>query len=178
MEFVIRSFPVWHTQSVHKHKYYYYNVHNIFPVIYSNFHYIFPCFYLERIPYLCPCKSHDWLFWYKISEYKYIVFVLFLTIIYTIVIYRVIHKSLRDFRPLQYSSWDGHAEGEHVNRGRDAPSFCPASAIPGSRNLLTSVGSWQTFLTHARHSQPMAVSQRTGSQSAGISCTTHELFCP
>jgi hypothetical protein len=33
--------------------------------------------------------------------------------------------SLRDFRPLRYSSRDGHAEGEHVNRGRDTPSFCP-----------------------------------------------------
>ena len=33
--------------------------------------------------------------------------------------------SLRDFRPLRYSSRDGHAEGEHVNRGRDIPSFCP-----------------------------------------------------
>jgi hypothetical protein len=33
-------------------------------------------------------------------------------------IYRVIHKSLRDFRSLQYSSRDSHAEGEHVNRGR------------------------------------------------------------
>ena len=40
--------------------------------------------------------------------------------------YRVIHKSLRDFRPLRYSSRDGHAEGEHVNRGRDTPSFCAA----------------------------------------------------
>jgi hypothetical protein len=38
--------------------------------------------------------------------------------------YRVIHKALRDFRPLRYSSRDGHAEGEHVNRGRDTPSFC------------------------------------------------------
>ena len=34
-------------------------------------------------------------------------------------IYRVIHKPLRDFRPLQYSSRDGHAEGEDVNIGRD-----------------------------------------------------------
>jgi hypothetical protein len=40
-------------------------------------------------------------------------------------LYRVIHKSLRDFRPLRYSSRDGHAKGEHVNRGRDTPSFCP-----------------------------------------------------
>ena len=40
-------------------------------------------------------------------------------------IYRVIHKSRRDFRPLRYSSRDDHAEGGHVNRGRDTPSFCP-----------------------------------------------------
>ena len=39
-------------------------------------------------------------------------------------IYRIIRKSVRDFRPLRYSSWVGHAEGEHVNRGRDTPSFC------------------------------------------------------
>jgi hypothetical protein len=39
--------------------------------------------------------------------------------------YRIIHKSLRDFRPLRYSSRDGEAEGEHVNRGRNTPSFCP-----------------------------------------------------
>ena len=46
-------------------------------------------------------------------------------------IYRVIHihKSLRDFRPLLYSSRDGHAEGEHVNRGRDTPSFCPTLQV-------------------------------------------------
>ena len=37
--------------------------------------------------------------------------------------------SLRDFRPLRYSSRDGHAEGEHVNRGRDTPSFCPATHV-------------------------------------------------
>jgi hypothetical protein len=38
--------------------------------------------------------------------------------------YRVIHKSLRAFRPLWYRSRDGHDKGEHVNRGRDTPSFC------------------------------------------------------
>ena len=94
--------------------------------------------------------------------------------------YRVIHKSLRDFRPLRYSSRDGHAEGEHVNRGRDTPSYCPTLQV---LDMLTSEGSWQTFLAHARQSRPMApaglfVSQRTGSHSAGIPCTTHELFCP
>jgi hypothetical protein len=38
-------------------------------------------------------------------------------------LYRVIHKSLWDFRPLRYSSRDGLTEGEHVNRGRDTPKF-------------------------------------------------------
>jgi hypothetical protein len=46
-----------------------------------------------------------------------------------IYIYRVIHKSLRDFRPLRYSSRNGHAEGVHVNRGRDTPSFCPTLQV-------------------------------------------------
>jgi hypothetical protein len=43
--------------------------------------------------------------------------------------YMVINKSLRDFRPLRYSNQDGHAEGEHVNRGRDTPSFCPTLQV-------------------------------------------------
>jgi hypothetical protein len=43
--------------------------------------------------------------------------------------YRVIHKSLRDFQPLRYSSRDGHAEGEHVNRGRETPGFCPTLQV-------------------------------------------------
>ena len=53
-------------------------------------------------------------------------------------LYRVIHKSLRDFRPLRYSSQDGHAEGEHVNRGRDTSSFCPTLQV---LDMLTSEGS-------------------------------------
>ena len=32
---------------------------------------------------------------------------------------------VRDFRLLRYSSRDGHAEGAHVNRGKDTLSFCP-----------------------------------------------------
>ena len=44
-------------------------------------------------------------------------------------LYRVIHKSFRDFRPLRYSSQDGHPKGEHVNRGRDTPSFCPTLQV-------------------------------------------------
>ena len=46
-----------------------------------------------------------------------------------IYIYSVIHKSLRDFRPLRYSSRNGHAEGEHVNRGRDTPRLCPTLQV-------------------------------------------------
>ena len=37
--------------------------------------------------------------------------------------------SLRDFQPLRYSNPDGHAEGEHVNRGRDTPSFYPTLQV-------------------------------------------------
>jgi len=44
-------------------------------------------------------------------------------------LYRVIYKSIRDFQPLRYSNRDGHAEGEHVNRGRDTPSFCPTLQV-------------------------------------------------
>jgi len=43
----------------------------------------------------------------------------------------VIHKSLRDFRPLRYSSRHGHAEGEHVKRGRGTHT-CNV----GGRNLI------------------------------------------
>jgi hypothetical protein len=42
---------------------------------------------------------------------------------------RIIHKSLRDVRPLRYSSRDGHAEGEHLNRGRDTASICPTLQV-------------------------------------------------
>jgi hypothetical protein len=64
---------------------------------------------------------------------------------HTLRIYRVIHKSLRDFRPLRYSSRDGHAEGEHVNRGRDPPSFCPTLQVLDMCTLgdATDVKFWQ-----------------------------------
>ena len=62
----------------------------------------------------------------------------FLAVTFTVIVnknykphelYRVIHKSHRDFRPLRYSSRDGHAEGEHVNRWINAPSFCPTLQV-------------------------------------------------
>jgi hypothetical protein len=46
-----------------------------------------------------------------------------------ILIYSVIHKSLREFRHLRYSSRDGQAEGKCVNRGRDTPTFCPTLQV-------------------------------------------------
>ena len=62
--------------------------------------------------------------------------------------YRVIRKSLRDFRPLRHSSRDGHAEGEHVNIGRDTPNFCPTLQVllphmlqVCGRNLITGLTS-------------------------------------
>jgi len=53
----------------------------------------------------------------------------------SVAIYRVIHKSLRDLRLLRYSSRDGDAEGEHVNRRRDIPSFCPTLQALDISNL-------------------------------------------
>ena len=54
--------------------------------------------------------------------------------------HRIIHKSLRDFRPLQYSSRDGNAEGEHVNRGRHTPSFCPTLQVLDMSTLGVCLG--------------------------------------
>jgi hypothetical protein len=51
-------------------------------------------------------------------------------------LYSVIRKSLRNVRPLRYSSRDGHAEGEHVNRGRNTASFCPTLKVLDSCFLL------------------------------------------
>ena len=53
--------------------------------------------------------------WYKFSR--------------MLAIYRVIRKSLRDFRPLRYSSRNGQAEGNYINRGRDTPIFCPTLQV-------------------------------------------------
>jgi hypothetical protein len=66
------------------------------------------------------------------------------------ILYRVIHKSLRDFRPLRYSSRDCHAEGEHVNRGGDTPSFCPTLLVLDMSTLgdVTDVNPVIKFLLH------------------------------
>jgi hypothetical protein len=89
-------------------------------------------------------------------------------------IYRVIHKSLRDFRPLRYSNRDGHAEGKHVNRGTDTP----ISVLPYRCSLFPHLVTWQmsnlTILANSktqnaflfpvyaiyRHDCPLAVNLR------------------
>ena len=68
-------------------------------------------------------------------------------------IYRVIHKSLRDFRPLRYSSREGHAEGEHVNRGTGTPSFCPTLQVleMSTHGDAADANSVIKFLPHTLH---------------------------
>ena len=67
--------------------------------------------------------------------------------------YRVIHKSLGDFRSLRYSIQDGHAEGEHVNRGRDTPIFCPTLQLLDMSTLgdATDVNPVIKSLPHTLH---------------------------
>ena len=67
--------------------------------------------------------------------------------------YRVTCKSFRYFRLLQYSSRDGHAEGEHVNRGKDTPSFCPTLQVLDISTLgdVADVNPVNKFLPHTLH---------------------------
>ena len=62
-------------------------------------------------------------------------------------------KSFRDFRPLRYSSRDGHVEGEHVNRGRDTPNFCPTLQVLDMSTLgdAADVKPVIKFLPHTLH---------------------------
>ena len=65
----------------------------------------------------------------------------------------VVHNSLRDFRPLRYSIRDGHAEGEHFNRGRDTASFCPTLQVLDMSTLgdATDVNLVIKFLPYTLH---------------------------
>ena len=58
--------------------------------------------------------------------------------------------SFRDFRPLRYSRRDGHAEGEHVNRGIDTPNLCPTLQVFDMSTLgdAAVVNSLIEFLPH------------------------------
>ena len=55
---------------------------------------------------------------------------------------------------MQYSRRDGHAEGEHVNGGRDTPSFCPTLPVLGMSTLgdVADVNPVIKFLPHTLHS--------------------------
>jgi hypothetical protein len=74
--------------------------------------------------------------------------------------HRIIHKSLQDFQPLWYSSQNGDTEGEHVNRGRDIASFCPALQVLNmtnvycTRSTVSADGPCQP-VRFAAHSQPL-----------------------
>jgi hypothetical protein len=85
-------------------------------------------------------------------------------------LYRAIHKSLRNFRPLRYSSPDGHAEGERVNRGRDTPSFCPTLQVLVMSTLgdAADVNSVIKFLPHTLHVCGMSSTCKVG-QKLGVS---------
>jgi len=69
---------------------------------------------------------------------------------------------------------DVHAQGDHVDTGRDTPSFFPTLQVLDMSILGDAADVNPEFLPHTAS----LVSQRKGSHSAGISCTTHELFCP
>jgi hypothetical protein len=83
------------------------------------------CFILfyEYMPTLAHKLYVSQCIWYKIKIYR--VVNCFFVESESCIIYRVIHKYLLDFRALRYSSRDDHAEGEHVNRGRETPNFGP-----------------------------------------------------
>jgi len=51
---------------------------------------------------------------------------------------------------LRYSSRDGHAEGEHVNRGRDTPIFGPTLQVLDMSTIgeAADVNPIIKFLTH------------------------------
>jgi hypothetical protein len=73
------------------------------------------------------------------------------------ILYRVIHKYLWEFRPLWYSSRDGHAGREHVNSGTDTPKFL--SYLTGARyihlwSILTKVCRTRSTVLTA-HRQPL-----------------------
>jgi len=56
---------------------------------------------------------------------------------------------------MRYSSRDGHAEGEHINRGRDTPNFCPTLQVIDMSTLgdAADVNPVIKFLPHTLHVQ-------------------------
>jgi hypothetical protein len=81
---------------------------------------------------------------------------------------RVIHKSLRYFRPLRFSSRDGHAEEEHINRGRGTPIFCPTLQVLDMSTLgdAADVNPVIKFLPHTL--QHLAVDSSIGTRKCPL----------
>jgi len=107
-------------------------------------------------------------------------------------LYRVIQKSLRDFRPLRYSNRDGHAEREHVmKRERDSEfvlpyrcSICPTLVTQPMSNLaiLANSKTQKAFLFPVdamfRHDCPLAVrSARAPSTQKKLGEILYLLIC-
>ena len=96
-------------------------------------------------------------------------------------IYRVIHKSLRDFRPLRYRSRDGHAEGEHANRGKHSKflsyltgaryvtKFLPHTCNVCGRNLI--IGSTSAASPRVDISSTCKLGQKLGVSLPLLTCS-------
>jgi hypothetical protein len=109
---------------------------------------------------------------HHIKHKDFVIFTLKLELWTICRLYKVIHKSLRDFRPLRYSSRDGHAEGEHVNKGRNTPSFFPTLQVLDMCTLgdAADVNPVIKFLRHAlqRVSQELARSHERKISIQGV----------
>jgi hypothetical protein len=93
---------------------------------------------------MCVKNTSDWkvtptFFFFKLEKNSHFIF-WYIQYINSQRIYRVIRKSLRDFRPLRYSSRDGNAEGERLNRGRNTPSFCTTLQVLNMSTLGVRLG--------------------------------------
>ena len=79
----------------------------------------------------------------------------------------VIHRSLRDFRPLRYSRRDCHAEWEHVNRGRNTPSFCPTLQVLDISTLgdAADVNPVIKFLSHTLHVSNLCLWEKSADEN-------------
>ena len=111
--------------------------------------------------------------------YMYIYVYIYIYIYAHTHIYRIIHKPLRDFRPLQYSSRDSHVAGEHVNRLRDTPPLPHTHTCNVcGRNLITGLTS--TASPKVEISSTCKVGKKLGVSLPLLTCTLrrdHPGYC-
>ena len=76
---------------------------------------------------------------------------------------------------MRYSSRDGHAEEEHVNRGRDTPSLCPTLQVLDMFTLgdAADVNPVIKFLPHTLH----VCGRNYCTAEVGNPGGTYELLC-